>query len=196
LYIEIAGVIYSEQASFDPLSPTYYKNLKFILKNGNISRQAAFLYIQEIDFNVHFSYLKQIANKLVYIVKVSNKYELLSEYFWGWMMVIMEYLNGYLRLCDLDSQMKKKVEMSVMETVQIMYSENYVHDDLRSINIMISEGDVKFIDFDWSGKEEMIRYPYFINCISIKVWYSEMYAGALIRKTHNLHLLDHIFKDE
>jgi len=114
----------------------------------------------------------------------------------GWTMVIMEYLDGYPRLCDLDSQMKKKVKMSVMETVQIMHSGNYVHGDLRSVNIMISEGDVKLLDFDWSGKEGMIRYPHFINRISIKVWHSEVHAGALIRKTHDLHLLDHIFKDE
>ena len=83
MYVGIAGAIYSERASFDPLSPvipllflnhypesmllvarvfralkiclseleTYYENLKFISKNDNILRQAAFPYIQEIDFN-------------------------------------------------------------------------------------------------------------------------------------------------
>ena len=61
-------------------------------------------------------------------------------------MVIMEYLDGYTRLCNLDSQMKKKVKMSVMETVQIMHSGNYVHGDLRSVNIMIFEEDVKLLD--------------------------------------------------
>ena len=82
-YVGIAGAVYSERASFDPLSPvipllflnhypesmllvarvfralkiclseleTYYENLKFISKNDNIPRQAAFPYIQEIDFN-------------------------------------------------------------------------------------------------------------------------------------------------
>ena len=108
----------------------------------------------------------------------------------------MEYLDGYSRLYDLDREMKKKVEMSVMAAVQVMHSENYVHGDLRSVNMMISKGNVKLLDFDWSGKEGLIRYPHFINRISIKSWHNEVCTGSFIRKTHNLYSLDYIFKDE
>lgn len=90
--------------------------------------------------------------------------------------------------------------------LQQLHARGYVHGDLRADNILIlREADtirVVFIDFDWSGPEDTVTYPFLMNTkvggvrqvLTNKVgWPVGAHAGALIKKEHDRAWLEHNF---
>ncbi|CAG8583965.1 13175_t:CDS:2, partial [Ambispora gerdemannii] len=91
-----------------------------------------------------------------------------EELFGGWKLVIMDYLEG------------------------VFHNKGFVHGDLRSVNILFgSTGDVKFVDFDWAGKDGEARYPESLNP-QIN-WHKEVGLHKPIRSSHDLHLVEVTF---
>ena len=86
----------------------------------------------------------------------------------NWKMVVMEYLlpdkfeslDSYVS--NLQYNEKEKIKGKVMEVAKILHDENYVHGDLRLINMMISitnldEFELRIVDFDWSGRDSNVK---------------------------------------
>jgi len=86
-------------------------------------------------------------------------------------MVVMEYLDG---MAANHAQKLDQLPPTFLEDVQRILSQlhdnNLVFGDLRGANIMITRNNkVKFVDFDWAGKEgvacchlllsQQIRWP-------------------------------------
>jgi Ser/Thr protein kinase RdoA (MazF antagonist) len=69
-----------------------------------------------------------------------------------------------------------------------------VHGDLHDFNIFARHdglsGDwhIQFIDFDTAGVEGSVTYPWWLN--KRLKWHKDAVAGAIIRKEHDLHLID------
>ena len=53
-----------------------------------------------------------------------------------------------------------------------MHQAGWVHGDLRSTNIMVKksglDGSFLFIDFDWSGRNQEVFYPSFVNTTQVR----------------------------
>ena len=53
-----------------------------------------------------------------------------------------------------------------------MHQAGWVHGDLRSTNVMVKksglDGSFHFIDFDWSGKNQQVVYPLFLNTTDVQ----------------------------
>ena len=77
----------------------------------------------------------------------------------GWKMVVMEYLSGWVMLGDLTQPQRLKYKAKLKEALGVIHDRNLVHGDIRCPNILISEDDIKFIDFDHCGMEGVMRYP-------------------------------------
>ncbi len=47
----------------------------------------------------------------------------------------------------------------LQKALRIIHDRDLVHGDVRCPNILVSEDDIKFVDFDHCGKEGVKRYP-------------------------------------
>ena len=64
--------------------------------------------------------------------------------------------------------------------------------DLRPPNVMITnEGKVKLVDFNWVGEDGQARYPYLIS--SQISWAPGVKRYAIMKKEHDLHMLEQLF---
>lgn len=73
---------------------------------------------------------------------------------------------------------------------------NFVHGDLHGQNIMIrtinSLVEVKFVDFEWAGKNGIARYPYFKNNTDL-IWHQQAVDGELITSEHDIYLINQTY---
>ncbi|CAG8839669.1 38666_t:CDS:2, partial [Gigaspora margarita] len=112
-----------------------------------------------------------------------------------WKIVVMEYLEEYKPLCTFPSEIILKTKDAVKNAAKLFHDSGYVHGDLRDENIMIKyeneEIDIKFVDFDWAGREGKAKYPESLN--PTINWHPDVGRHKLIKKEHDLHLVDDIW---
>lgn len=107
------------------------------------------------------------APKLIHFENLGRDYRDLS-------MVVMDLVQG-VTLADayaLNAPLPAPVHADVTKALGVLNDGGYVHGDLRRQNIMLSkrrEGDdntgIRFIDFDWVGKEGEVRYPAHVSSV-------------------------------
>ncbi|CAJ0629132.1 13247_t:CDS:1 [Entrophospora sp. SA101] len=132
----------------------------------------------------------QIAPKIIHYSDINS----------GYKFIVMQYLDGYETINSLFSKVKKEdlkeIKNSIKLAVGILHDKNFVHGDFRLNNILAKKVEdrwvIKIIDFEWAGPEGKIRYPYVTMNPKIK-WHNEVKPGNLIRKSHDIHLLDEGF---
>jgi hypothetical protein len=75
-----------------------------------------------------------------------------------------------------------------------MHEAGWVHGDLRSINIMVKksglDGSFHFIDFDWSGRNQEVVYPSFLNTAEVDRPVGA-YDGEPILALHDVEMLSY-----
>ncbi|KIN98312.1 hypothetical protein M404DRAFT_31482 [Pisolithus tinctorius Marx 270] len=107
----------------------------------------------------------------------------------GWYMVVMDSLDGYKQLCDVDPP--PLVFERIRTHLDELHYHGYVHGDVRSMNIMVSGSDMTefmFVDFDWAGKIGEVRYPLNVNR---EIWRPPGVSdGALIKAQHDMDMLE------
>lgn len=79
------------------------------------------------------------------------------------------------------------------ETLQVIHGRGLVHGDVRWPNILVSEDDINFVDFDHCGQDGVMRYP--------REWdhtYRPRDAkeGDLMKITHDEWMLERVFESE
>ena len=71
-----------------------------------------------------------------------------------------------------------------------LHDAGFVHGDIRSPNILVGvDRQPRLIDFDWSGKVGVARYPMQLNDRDIN-WPDETTAGGLIETRHDTKMLN------
>ncbi|PFH48176.1 hypothetical protein AMATHDRAFT_42456 [Amanita thiersii Skay4041] len=79
----------------------------------------------------------------------------------GWLMVIMEYLQGF----EHWSSPPKSLWLELVTLMNEFQQHGFVHGDIRKANILIGRAEgsgelvFKLVDFDWAGKVGMAHYP-------------------------------------
>jgi serine/threonine protein kinase len=90
----------------------------------------------------------------------------------GWYMAVMDRLVGYDVLADLPIELiPQSVFVGIGNQLKTLHAQKLVHGDIRDTNILLKSTDrTKFmiIDFDWAGKEDIVRYPAFVNYTQIQ----------------------------
>ena len=111
----------------------------------------------------------------------------------GWFMVIMDRLSER-KYCPLSKPTAPLIN-NIRDVLKQLHQSNYVHGDLRDVNIIVSRSDeTKFmlIDFDWAGKIGEVRYPPRVNR-SRDLWRPDgAVDGALIQADHDMDMLNQI----
>ncbi|KAJ7644066.1 hypothetical protein FB45DRAFT_823953 [Roridomyces roridus] len=72
--------------------------------------------------------------------------------------------------------------------LETLHTQNLVFGDLRRPNILVDNGLVSLIDFDWSGQAGKAHYPVTIN-LSGEEWAEGVVRGGEIKKEHDLEML-------
>eukprot|EP01032_Pedospumella_encystans_P014862 gene14862-17046_t len=83
----------------------------------------------------------------------------------GWLYVCMEYIE---RMSWLDLMYRRDVKEALRGLVAHLHSANYVHGDIKRMNVLVTEPPEKpprvcLCDFDWAGLEGVAKYPAFIT---------------------------------
>ena len=100
-----------------------------------------------------------------------------------WFMVIMEFADG----CQWDESVSKPMK-ALQDAVQLLHHAGFVHGDLCSNNILVVQGGVHIVDFEWAGIADQAKYPFFMNHTDLK-WPDGASDGLLITKEHDLSWL-------
>ena len=99
----------------------------------------------------------------------------------GFYMVVMadigeEYIDLHnfvnndqeIRLSAAYAELRENIRSFLEE----MHQAGWVHGDLRATNVMVKksglDGSFLFIDFDWSGKNQEVVYPSFLNTTDVR----------------------------
>jgi hypothetical protein len=116
----------------------------------------------------------------------------------GWFVVAMEWLGRNTYALTEGYPLQAKVRAAV----KILHDADYVHGDLRPANIRVvvkagqtsREHRVCLVDFDWSGKEGVTRYPSFMNRQDVD-WHETAHDFAPLRKEHDNWFLDRLYAE-
>lgn len=61
------------------------------------------------------------------------------------------------------SRTSKSLWALLLEKVAKFHDEGFVHGDLRAHNVLVSESDIKVIDWDFAGRNGEVKYPRDLN---------------------------------
>ncbi|KIY60745.1 hypothetical protein CYLTODRAFT_460469 [Cylindrobasidium torrendii FP15055 ss-10] len=93
-------------------------------------------------------------------------YGLLGDGYGNLGMVVMAWVEGKT-LYEVygAGTLPEDVRTNVREALDILNQNGFVFGDLRRPNITVGDSDqsIKFIDFDWAGKSEEVRYPFHLS---------------------------------
>jgi hypothetical protein len=111
----------------------------------------------------------------------------------GWLMVVMEKIVNPKTLSENPPLV---IRQSLLKAVSLLHSENLVHGDLRSNNLLVSRDETQLylIDFDWCGKENEGVYPNFMNGVDIE-WPNGASDGKKMMKEHDKQMLRRLVPD-
>jgi hypothetical protein len=101
-------------------------------------------------------------------------------------MDIQSYLKKF---GDDESEIKNQCD----HLIDCLNDRDMVHGDLRPNNILVKDGKVQVIDFDWAGEGQNVRYPSFMNHVDVS-WPIGASDGQLIQHEHDKYWIDHLFQ--
>ena len=117
-----------------------------------------------------------------------------------WSACVMTNVEGKtlfecLRDNSLTEDAKKDICKQLSCIKNVLTSEGYVHGDLRSSNIIVAANNTLcVVDFSWAGKSLDVRYPWSLNCSSIR-WHPGVGCGKKISTEHDNFLIDIMIED-
>ncbi|KAG6331143.1 hypothetical protein ID866_7942 [Astraeus odoratus] len=115
-----------------------------------------------------------------------------------WYMVIMDMLSGFELLSYWPARLSSRVFEVMLEKLKEFHDAGFVHGDIRDANIMVSRTDemrFMFIDFDWAGRVDEVRYPLNVNYTDI-VRPAGARGGRNILAEHDLFMLEDIARSK
>ena len=167
-------------------------------------------YVQEIKHNLFLCKLKAEKEKVV--VKFVEEYAIIVHEFMAargyapsikkyekvtsrYHALVMEYIESGVPLTvyDLKDSEKEHLKNELVKIVEEMHGGGFCHGDLRSNNILVlppSESQrLMVVDFDWAGKIDEQRYPYFMNHAEIE-WPPNASDNEKILREHDLYWVE------
>ncbi|CAG8504226.1 7532_t:CDS:2 [Paraglomus occultum] len=121
-------------------------------------------------------------------LKIAPALESVVDIGYGWKIVIMEFLEGFVFLDKLAAGEIAMTQQAVLTAMNTLHKNGLVH---GAVNILWRSGEVRFVDFDWADGEA--RYPGNMNP-GIN-WANGVGLHKLIRIEHDQHLVKSIYKN-
>lgn len=110
--------------------------------------------------------------------------------------MVMERLPRTAKMLkDVPKPNRSQYREKLLAAVNALHENNLVHGDLRENNIFVgSDNEVWIMDFDWSGRESVDRYPFSMS--PLVVWPEGANNRALLLKEHDKHWLKMHFESD
>ena len=102
-------------------------------------------------------------------------------------MVVMDFGDG-----TSPDALTRAQFAEVKTAVMLLHSMNLVFGDLRLPNILLKDGKVMIIDFDWCGKAGDARYPAELNLDRELGWPPGVQPGSIMQKELDLFMLENL----
>ncbi len=129
--------------------------------------------------------------------------EVPGTYFWVVIMSDLTATKEGTRTLDEFLTSAKHAEKEIVHqqcraALVLLHQENFVHGDFRTCNILVFRENgamaprIALIDFDWSEKEGIASYPFFLNRADI-IWPAHAHPRGKIQKEHDLAWLEVAF---
>src|SRR5258707_2830000 len=105
-------------------------------------------------------------------------------------VVVMEHVSGCL-LNEVPGSLAAESQLLVFKSLkratEELESEDFVHGDLRTPNIVVDpNSDVKVIDFDWAAKHDQGHYPRTINTDELRAeWHGDVGPMKKMKLEHD-----------
>ncbi|KAI0368257.1 hypothetical protein BV20DRAFT_999146 [Pilatotrama ljubarskyi] len=110
----------------------------------------------------------------------------------GMYVVVMDHIKDE----DDRETMTAAQRAQLRKAVGLLHEQNLVFGDLRDANLLLRRGGgLMLVDFDWCGEEGKVRYPYDINMNGDIGWHEDVEGGELIKKEHDLYMLNWLVED-
>lgn len=107
-----------------------------------------------------------------------------------WRMVVMEFVDGATMSVQRELW-PPDVYQKIKDALGVLHSHGFAFGDLRPPNVMLKkDGNIMLIDFDWCGKEGVVRYPRALAS-TVKVGGAEDFD--LVTMKHDEKMLDAYF---
>ncbi|CAG8562894.1 11319_t:CDS:2 [Paraglomus brasilianum] len=191
---DIARVLLALKNSMDILREHYtsvcekafYKSWIVEIQAKNMQKKGLVKYTQKYSKEAH---------NICFELGFAPKLWAINNLQQGWHIIFMEYLEEYQPLHTFRSEIFSQTENIVKNAVKSFHDSGYVHGDLCDENIMIKcekgKIDIKFVDFDWAGREGEAKYPESLN--PTINWHPDVGWHKLIKREHDHHLVDNIY---
>ena len=167
---------------------TYIEQIrKHLIFEAYVNEESERSYKVAIKFTKNYS---EICHSSCYEMGIAPKLLAFEKIPGEWHVVVMEWLENYTTLFDLaqNGGIGSEVSSAVIESVKLLHRNGFVHGDLRGPNIMIGNNNqVKFIDFEWAGKEGEATYPMLLN--TEIGWHNDVIPGGKIKIIHDEHMV-------
>lgn len=144
-------------------------------RNGR-SREVIVKFSRRYGINVHrFLAEKKQAPKVLHFTELSG----------NWFVVVMEKVEGK----PLGRDVSESVQQKLKEVMKNLQTEGYVHGDLRPPNVLLlDDGSIRVVDFDWAGKSGQVNYPLDIN--QKFDWHEDVGPGKPIVHDHDIYQVE------
>ena len=184
----------SSSSSFPVVKPTRYPQLEYVnvinsrvfeakeRKDGPVNCIVKFLSIKYPEEVHQHCYENGIAPK--FDVEEADGYTIVVMEKVEEAMNLDEYIKAVAAHSSSCAPYQRVIE-SMERALHVLHSKGYVHGDFRGPNILVcSSGSVKFVDFDWSGKQGETKYEQLGNCY---VW--PCFQSSKLLQCHDLYFL-------
>ncbi|RVD82678.1 uncharacterized protein DFL_007096 [Arthrobotrys flagrans] len=105
-------------------------------------------------------------------------------------MIVMQHIKGTVFLSEVPESHRAQIHSQFRQALKLLHNNDFVFGDLRPSNILVTDDyqKVLLIDFDWSGKQGVARYP--AGGVNREhAWPTGVEANGLIEKEHDLRWL-------
>ena len=108
-------------------------------------------------------------------------------------VVLMKAMEGALTVDNYLARNPTECERILgmcTDALMCLHSNGFCHGDFRPCNIFVTASKtIDIIDYDWAGRIGEVKYPLFMNHISIK-WPDTAEDGGKITEAHDTYWLD------
>jgi serine/threonine protein kinase len=165
------------------------------LARTDSSKNVVIKFVDRYGFQVHkFLAEHQYAPQLLYYGPIDPN----GPSYGSLRMVVMEHVEGRTLFKIQQgllpiSHSHPFICPALNHILSLLHNHDFVHGDLRSPNIIITEENkIKIIDFDWAGKAGVARYPPLLS--SEITWPSGAEGDELITQDHDREMISNCIK--
>lgn len=100
-----------------------------------------------------------------------------------WWAVVMEYIEEQ----PVTKANKEQVKADVEKAINELHGIDFVHGDLRDVNVLVCASGAMLVDFDWTERVGVAKYPVLLN--DEIAWPNGAIGGGDITKEHDEDML-------